>query len=280
MVEKLFFSLSHQFVRKCRCTDSEICRIIGKRIIDLAVGNPVCHHDISCSMGFREHVFDPLTGPDIPFRHVMLQHIFFKLRPFLTFSFCNGSFTHTFHNREGFFTFNAFVDQISHDIITSTDCRGNGCLSFFNQGLCIVQPHICSMRQTGNTDQVRKRLWLGINYHLDNKICSKLRDSQAAKRTAVNILRCDSEHLCSCKKPHYTWIIQWNIGRFKYIIHSIVFVVHCIGIDQLFQRFDHGRIIMSKNIQFQKVVVDGMIIKMGGDNIGRHIICRMLDRGK
>ena len=37
---------------------------------------------------------------------------------------------------------------------------------------------------------------------------------------------------------------------------------------------------MSENIQFQKVVVDGMIIKMGGDNIGRHIICRMLDRGK
>ena len=199
MVEKFFFSLSHQFVRECRCTDSEVCRIISKRIIDLAVGNSVCHHDISCSMGFREHVFDPLTGPDIPFRHVMLQHIFFKLWPLFTFPFCDGSFTHTFHDCKGFFTFNTFVDQISHDIITGTDCRGNGCLSFFNQGLCIVQPHICSMRQTWNTDQVRKRLWLGINYHLDNKICTKLRYTQTSELAASNILRFDSQCIRTCK---------------------------------------------------------------------------------
>ena len=34
---------------------------------------------------------------------------------------------------------------------------------------------------------------------------------------------------------------------------------------------------MSQNIEFEKVVVDRVIVKMGRDNIGRHIICRVLD---
>ena len=35
---------------------------------------------------------------------------------------------------------------------------------------------------------------------------------------------------------------------------------------------------MSENIQFQKVVVDGVIIKVGRDNIRLHIVGRMLHR--
>ena len=37
---------------------------------------------------------------------------------------------------------------------------------------------------------------------------------------------------------------------------------------------------MSQNIKLQKVMVYGVIVKMGGNNIRRHIICRMLHRRK
>ena len=48
----------------------------------------------------------------------------------------------------------------------------------------------------------------------------------------------------------------------------------------IFQHTDHGRIIVSQNIQLQQVRIDRMVIKMGGDNIGIHIICRMLYRSE
>ena len=48
----------------------------------------------------------------------------------------------------------------------------------------------------------------------------------------------------------------------------------------IFQHTDHSRIIVSQNIQLQQVRVDGMVIKMRRDNIGIHIICRMLYRGE
>ncbi len=37
---------------------------------------------------------------------------------------------------------------------------------------------------------------------------------------------------------------------------------------------------MPENVQFQQVMVNGMVFKMGGNNIGGHIVGRMLDRGK
>ena len=49
---------------------------------------------------------------------------------------------------------------------------------------------------------------------------------------------------------------------------------------KILQHTDHSRIIVSQNIQLQQVVVNGMVIKMGGHNIRRHIVGRMLHRGK
>ncbi len=41
------------------------------------------------------------------------------------------------------------IDQVDHDIITGTDGRGNGRFSFLDQCLCITQPHIRTMGQSG-----------------------------------------------------------------------------------------------------------------------------------
>ena len=43
---------------------------------------------------------------------------------------------------------------------------------------------------------------------------------------------------------------------------------------------DHGRHIVTENIELQKVLVDFVVIEMGCDNIRVHIVCRMLNRTK
>ena len=37
---------------------------------------------------------------------------------------------------------------------------------------------------------------------------------------------------------------------------------------------------MSENVELQKIRVDRVIIKVGGDDVARHIICRMLNRSE
>ena len=187
------FPLTHDLIRECIGTDPEIGSIISQRIIDLTVSDPVSHHDIGRRMGLREHVLDLLTGPDIPVRHAMLRHILLKLRPLLTLPFCHGSLTHTLHDGKGFLTVKPLVDKICHNIVTGTDSRGNGSLSAPDQLLCVIQPYVRSMRKTGNTDQIRKCLWLGIHYHLDNEVCSKLRDTKTPYRAAANVVRLDAK---------------------------------------------------------------------------------------
>ena len=49
---------------------------------------------------------------------------------------------------------------------------------------------------------------------------------------------------------------------------------------QILQHTDHRRIIVSENIELQQVVVDGMVIEMRRYRVRRHIVCRMLHRGK
>ena len=54
-------------------------------------------------------------------------------------------------------TLQSLIDQVDHDIITGTDGRGNRRLSLLDQCLCIPQPYVRTMGQTGDTDQIRKR---------------------------------------------------------------------------------------------------------------------------
>ena len=198
-------------------------------------------------MGFGKHIGNLFTGPDIPVRNIVFLHDFLPLRA--------KSFTlsDTFHDCECLAAFHTHIDQISHNIVTGTDCRGNCCKSFTDKLLRISQPYICSVGKAGNTDQIRKTGWLCLLNHSDYKICSKLRNSQTSKRTSSNILRFDSQCLRTGKQGHYLFIIQRNI------------LGVCIG--QILQHTDDRRIIVSQNVQFKKVSVNGMIIKMCGNNI-------------
>ena len=144
-------------------------------------------------MCLREHIFNLFTGPDIPFRNIVFTHGSFPLFA-QTFSF-----TYSFHDRKGKAAFYPHADEIDHNIISCTDCSRNRCFSFFDQCLCISQPYVCTMRQSGNTYQVRKIFRFRINKHLHGKICTKLRYTQTSELAASNILRFDSQCIRTCK---------------------------------------------------------------------------------
>ena len=135
------------------------------------------------------------------------------------------------------------------------------------------------MGQTGDPDQVRERLWLRVLNHLNNEICTELRDSETPEPAPVDILRLDSQHFRPVEQLDHLFVIQRNLRCDKRIVR-IVLIVHGIGSDIVLQSTDHGRIVVSQDIQLQQVVVDGVIVKVGRDNAALHIIGRMLDRGE
>ena len=67
-------SLAHELIAEGRGADAEIGRVIGQRIIDLAVGDAPGHHDVGRRVGLWEHVLDQGTGLDVPVLHARRLH--------------------------------------------------------------------------------------------------------------------------------------------------------------------------------------------------------------
>ena len=122
------------------------------------------------------------------------------------------SLTDAFHNGKRKTTLHTLADEIDHNVISGTDCSGNGCLSFLDQGLGISQPHVCTVGKSGNTYQVGKIFRLGIHKHLHGEISTKLRNSQAAKLAAANILRLNSKSFGAGKQRHDRLVIKGNLS--------------------------------------------------------------------
>ena len=226
---QLFLPLAHQLIAKGSGADTEKSRIIGQRVKNLAVGNPPRHHNVSRRMGFWEHVFYFFTGPDIPIRHVMACHGFFPLR------FQPLALADAFHNGKAQFAFHPHGNQVRHNIVTGTDCRGNGCLFLLNQRLGIPQPHIRPMGQARNPHQVRKRLGIRVNQHLDNKFRPELWDAKGSQLAAPDILRQNPKGFRTLEQGHDMFVIQRDVPG----------VYAC----QVLQHTYHGRIVVPKDIQ-------------------------------
>ena len=228
--QQFFFSQTHELIIESGSSDTEICGIVGEGIIDLTVSDSPSHHNVSCSMGFGEHVFDLFAGPYVPIRHIVLFHLFF---PFRLQSF---SFTHAFHDGKGLFAVHPFSDEIYHNIITGTDCSGNGRLSFLNQSLGISKPNVCTVGKSCNTHKIREMGRFRIDQHLHGKFCTKFRDAKGAKGNPTYLFRSNSKGFCAGKKRHNLLIVQWDLL--------------CINPRQILQHADHGWIIMTENIKF------------------------------
>ena len=137
----------------------KIRRIIGQRIIDLTVSDTPCHHNIGCRMGFREHVLDLLTRPDIPVRHIVRRS-----SPPST----PAIVTVPFHFRttasmilKDMLTLQPHTDQIDHNIITGTDGRGNGRLSFLRSA-SVRCPAIHRFHGTSPAIRTRSEKYFGL----------------------------------------------------------------------------------------------------------------------
>ena len=82
------------------------------------------------------------------------------------------------------------------------------------------------------------------------------------------------------EQGYHSLIIQRDIRRNEPIVRLIVLIVHLRGVNIFFQSLDHSRIIMSQDIKLQKVMIDGMIVKVRRHDIRCRIIGRMLHRRK
>ena len=91
------------------------------------------------------------------------------------------------------------------------------------------------MRQTRDTDQVRERLRLRVQKHLDNEIGTELRHAKTSKRAAADVLRLDAERLGALEQRHDLRVIERNRLRIK--------------VRDILEHTDHGRIIVSENVE-------------------------------
>ena len=123
------------------------------------------------------------------------------------------------------------------------------------------------MGQTGDTHQVGEILGLSVKKHLHGKVRTELRHAQGPQGTAADIVRHDSQSGRVLEQAHDLPAVQGN-------------VLYRVNTDQILKHTYHGGIIVSQYIQLQQVVVNGMVVKMGGDRGGGHIVGRVLHRGK
>ena len=255
---------AHLLIGEGLRSDAEKSTVVSQRIMDLAVGNAPCHHNIGCRVCFREHILDLFAGLDVPIRHIVICHVLFPLFPVGALSLCNRPLSNCLHDLEGLCRLYAHRDQIEHNIVSGTDRGRNGRHPAHDQILGIAQPHVGSVGQTGNTNQIGESLRLCIDYHLHRKVCAELRNSQCSQPCSANLFRRDTKCFRILEQAHDIRSVQGN-GQ-------------GISSRHILQHSDHGRIIVSQNIQLQKVMIDGVIVKVGGDGIRGHIVGGMLHR--
>ncbi len=136
------------------------------------------------------------------------------------------------------------------------------------------------MGQPGNPNQIRQGLGLRVHHHLDNKIRPELRNPKAPHRASPDIIRRNPKRRRIMEQGNHPLIVQRDIRCHKLIVRLIIFIFHGRRTDILLQGLNHRRVIMPQDIKLQQVVVNGMVVKMGGHDIRIHVVRRMLHRRK
>lgn len=121
--------------------DGEIRGVVRERIMDLAVGNAVGHHDIGRRVGAREQIFDFLARLDEPLGDAALPE---NLDDFGGDALALADF---FHRLEGKQRVDAVVDEVHHDVIARGDGVLDGALAAPYQVLRIAEPDVGAVRE-------------------------------------------------------------------------------------------------------------------------------------
>ena len=190
-------------------------------------------------MCLREHVLDFQAGADVPFGNVCLVHLFLPLIR------------------------NAHVNQIHHDIVTTSDNFRHRHRLVLNQFFGVSEPNVSPVRQTGNLEQFGKRLWLRFFKHSANEPRSEFRNAERS-RFRLNLFFRDAQNLRSGKQRHHTGVISrdrlWFNSR------------------KILQHANHRRIIVTKTVELQNIVVNRVEIEVSRAPGRIDVVCRILNR--
>ena len=132
-----------------------------------------------------------------------------------------------------------------------------------NQILGIVQPDVGAMGETGNADQFRKGLGLGVDEHLADERRAKFRDAQAADFRA-QLFRRHAQGLGRTEQAQGGRVIKGNGRR--------------LDAGHIFEHTDDRRIIMAEDVELDQTAFDGVIIEMGRNDAAVLLVGRVLDR--
>ena len=132
------------------------------------------------------------------------------------------------------------MEQIGHNTVTAADHIRNGTHTVFDQLLGVAQPHIRTVRQAGNLQQIGKSFWLCLHEHSQHKGGAHLRDRQCGGG-AVNILRRHADRLR--RGDH---LVQLGVAQ----VH-----IHHRNTCGILQKFIQGGHIVTQLVQLQQRIV-------------------------
>ena len=254
-------TLNHTGCVKALGTYRKIRRIERKRSVYLEPRDAERHHHIGHCVRFGEHVFDLFARVNVPVGHVLFAHRAFH---FLGQAL---ALTHGLHRLKRQLGLHALQNQIVHDIVTAADTAGQR-NPLADQLGRIAQPYVRTVRQAGNRNQLGKGRGMRLLDHAAHELCTKLRHRQTAEiaqnGVGVRVFARVLQRLARMEQAHRVRVVKRNLL--------------CVDAGQVFQMLNHGRIIVSQLVELQKVRVDRVIFKMGGDDIRIRVICGMLHR--
>ena len=242
-------------------TDGKIRRIERQRAVYLEPRDAERHHNIGNGVRLREHILDLLARVDVPFRNVLFVHgVLHFLGEALALS--DG-----FHRLERQLGLHALQNEVVHNIIAAADAAGQRDALADELG-GVAQPNVRAVRQAGNGYQLRERGRMGFLDHAAHELGAELGHGHTAEvaqyRVGIRVVARVFERLARVEQAHGFRVVQRNLLR----VHAC----------EVLQMPDDGRIIVSEFVELQEVRIDGVILEVGGDDLGIRVVRRMLDR--
>ena len=213
-------------------------------------------HDVRYGVTLGEHVLDLLTAVDEPLRHAVVDHRLLHLR-LQALALTDG-----FHRRERQLGLHALVDEVIHDIVTAADAFAQHSRTGADQILCIAQPHVRTVGQAGNTDQLLHRGRLRIVQHASYEARAEFRNTVGAGG-AVDLLARHAQRFGRLEQAAHFRAVQRNVRR--------------RDAGQFLQHVDNRRVIVSEAVQLNQNIMHGVEVKMRGGEVALQIIRRMID---